>query len=512
VLIVAPKRVVDRWKQLITLADQREPVVTKTYTPKLFSVKEVGSLIQQIAGAVGGAGGGAAGGSDERFKVVIEEPTGSLIVTATPAQHERIEALMQRLDAVPGEARRPVRSFVVRNRPVTEFAATLQRLISAGVLEGNVDGAGGGSPSNGPPSGMGQTPSMNMILPPGSTPLVPTLAAPAPPAARPSGVSRSQGGAQPLAITLTADEPTNTIIAVGDGRLLDQLDALIKTLDVRQPQVMLEAVLVSMAEDDSVALGVEMSKLSTNGTASILLSSLFGIGPTASTAPTPFGGAAPAGLAGGTALVINPGDYSVVINALQKVKNGRTVSLPKVLVANNQKATFNSVRQEPYAASFTAGNSSSPTTSFGGTQDAGTQLTIRPQISEGGGLLLDYNISISQFAGSAASANVPPPRQVTSVQSLATIPDGYTVVVGGLEAFSEGENADQLPLLSQIPLVGELFKNQVKSKTKSKFYVFIHASVMRDQSLEALRYTSDVNANSAGLPASWPRSTPQVVR
>ncbi|MDP1661816.1 MAG: secretin N-terminal domain-containing protein [Phycisphaerales bacterium] len=491
VMIVAPRRVVERWKQFIALADLRESVATQTYSPRLFSVKEVGSLIQQVAGAAGTAT------NDDRFKLIIEEPTGSLIVTATPSQHERIAALMERLDAVPGEARRPVRSFIVKNRPVSEFVATLQRLISAGVLEAS-------DPLSSQAS-IGAAPSMATNVPTqaGATPLVPTpqpQQAPARPASGQSGVTGKS-----LALTLAADEPTNTLIAVGDGRLLDQLDALIKTLDVRQPQVMLEAVLVSLSDSDATSLGVELDQLTINGSTSLRLASLFGLGvPT-----TGVGGGGPKG---GTAVVLDPGDYAVVVRALQTVTKGRTVSLPKVLVSNNQRATFNSVLQQPYAASFVAGNAATPTTSFGGSSDAGTQLTIRPQIGDGGGLLLDYNISISQFAGSASSANLPPPRQVTSVQSLATIPDGYTVVVGGLEVTSDGTSADQVPFFGTLPVIGELFKSQTKSQSKSRFFVFIHASVMRDQTLEALRYVSDVDAGAASLPPSWPRTVPQVVR
>jgi type II secretory pathway component GspD/PulD (secretin) len=496
VMIIAPRRAVDRWRQFITLADQRESVSTQTYTPKLFSVKEVGSLVQQIAGG----GAAAAAGADDRFKLVIEEPTGSLIVTATPSQHERIAALMQRLDAVPGEARRPVRSFIVRNRPVGEFVATLQHLISAGVLE-----AGPSDPASSQATA-GSSPPIGTAapLPPGTTSMVPA-AQPQPVARAVYGPSSTGAQQKQLAITLTADEPTNTLIAVGDGRLLDQLDTLIKNLDVRQPQVMLEAVLVSLSDTDALSLGVELDQLTISSSASTRLSSLFGLG----VPPLTVGGPGPKG---GSAVVLDPGDYAVVVRALQTVTKGRTVSLPKVLVSNNQRATFNSVLQQPYAASFTAGNASTPTTSFGGSSDAGTQLTIRPQIGDGGGLLLDYNISISQFAGSAASTNLPPPRQVTSVQSLATIPDGYTVVVGGLEVTSEGTTADQLPLLGSLPIIGDLFKNQTKSQTKSRFFVFIHASVMRDQTLEALRYASDAETTAASLPPSWPRSVPQVVR
>ena len=491
VTIVAPTRVLDRWKQIIALSDQREPATTQTYSPRLFSVKEVGSLIQQIAGPGGKANG------DDRFKLIVEEPTGSLIVTATPSQHERIAALMERLDAVPGEARRPVRSFVVRNRPVSEFVATLQRLISAGVLEA--------SDPLSSQAAAGATPAMATNVPPqaGATPLVPNLPLPGPP--RPSANGAQGSVSRSLVMTITADEATNTLIAIGDGRLLDQLDTLIKTLDVRQPQVMLEAILVSLSDSDSTSLGIELDQLTIAGSTRIRLASLFGLGLPAAAV----GGGGPQG---GTAVVLDPGDFSVVVRALQKVSNGRTVSLPKVLVSNNQRAVFNSVLQQPYAASFVAGNASTPTTSYGGSSDAGTQLTIRPQIGDGGGLLLDYNISISQFAGTAADPNLPPPRQVTSVQSLATIPDGYTVAVGGLEVTSNGTGADQVPLLGSLPVLGNLFKNQSSSQSRSRFFVFIHASVMRDQSLEALRYASDIDAGAAGVPPSWPRSTPQVVR
>jgi type II secretory pathway component GspD/PulD (secretin) len=438
--------------------------------------------------------------ADERFRVVTEEPTGSLIVTATPAQHEKIEALMARLDAVPGESRRPVRSFLVRNRPVNEFVATLQRLISAGVLEGASDPASSQVAGSGPPP-LGN----NVPLAPGFTTTVPTLQPPPiVPASRPA--STAGGGLnKSLAITLTADEPTNTIIAVGDGRLLDQLDALVTKLDVRQAQVMLEAYIVAFSDSDKLSLGVELDQLGVTDGTRVRLASLFGLPAVAGT----LGGAA---AQGGNALILSPGDFSVVIQAMQTLKNGRTLTLPQMLVCNNQRASLNAVNQAPYAASFTAGNAATPTTSYGGSSDAGTQVTVRPQIGDGGSLLLDYNISISAFTADPASSNLPPPRSVTSVQSLATIPDGYTVVVGGMQTQSEGSEINQVPLLGSIPGVGELFKTRSHSTSRQRFIVFIKATVMRDQTLESLRYVSDVDAAAASLPTSWPKSTPQVVR
>lgn len=263
--------------------------------------------------------------------------------------------------------------------------------------------------------------------------------------------------------------------------------------------------MVAFSDSDKTSLGVQLDQLSVSDGTRIRLASLFGLPTTVATV----GGAA---AQGGNALILNPGDFSVVIQALQTLKNGRTLSLPKMLISNNQRASLNSVNQAPYAASFTAGNASTPTTSYGGSSDAGTQVTVRPQIGEGGSLLLDYNISISAFTADPASSNLPPPRSVTSVQSLATIPDGYTVVVGGMQTDSEGTEVNQVPLLGSIPGIGELFKTQVRSRSTQRFIVFIRATVMRDQSFESLRYLSDADANAAKLQSSWPRTEPQVVR
>ncbi|MGH7132968.1 MAG: type II secretion system protein GspD [Phycisphaerales bacterium] len=510
-LVIAPKRSQAQWRSLIDQLDRREAVETQSYNPKLFAVREVAVLVQQVAGIGGGAGAPGSGG-DERSKVLVEEPTGTLLVTATPTQHAKIAELMARLDSVPGEARRPLRAFTIRNRPVSELLAVLQRMIDAGALEATSDTTALAKPLG---SGLGVN---SAAAPPGTTPLI---ASPNSPSLNPLGSSRPDSllpnqnrsvvqGKGGLPIAITADEATSTIIAVGDGRLLQQLEQLIKTLDVRQPQVLLEVVLVSMSDGDALNLGVELEKLKINGSTLIRLSSLFGL-----SAPVGIGGPAVRQAIEGdgfTGAVIDPGDFSVIVRALQTLSNGRSVSLPRVLVSNNQSASFNSVVQEPFTTALFTSSSTPASTAFGGTSDAGTQLRIKPQIGEGGTLLLDYDISISQFTGKAASASVPPPKQVNSVKSIATIPDGYTVVVGGLEVTTDVDGASQVPLLGSIPLFGALFKNQSHSTSKNKFFVFIKAGVVRGGSMEALRYLSDQQASHAALPSDWPKSEPRVVK
>lgn len=506
ILVIAPARSLPLWQSLVRQADRREPVEIVAYAPRVFAVRDVALLVQQIAGGAGGSES-----NDDRLRVVVEEPTGTILVTATGAQHGRIRELMERLDAVPGEARRPMRAFAVRNRSVTDLMDVLQRMIAAGALMAETDrGAGRGQTD--PTSGLSP-----VALPSqGSQSAMPTAGTVAPALAGgllPSSTTqlgmRTPRGTD-LPLTLTADEATNTIIAVGEARLLAQLETLLKTLDVRQPQVMLEVVLVTLSERDSLTLGAEVRQLLRDGNTAISLSSLFGFSTITGTGAAQ--ALSPSTAAGFTGAVIRPGDYSVIIKALQSLGNGRAVSLPKVLVANNQKAQFDSLVQEPYGVSFTQGNSSTTNVTFGGTLDAGVKLSIKPQISEGDTLLLDYSISISSFGEQGRAGNLPPSRQVNGLQSLASVPDGHTVVVGGLETANDSTSTDQIPLLGDIPLLGNAFKTRSQSKSRSRFYVLIRPIVMRGQSLEALRNLSTPAVEQSGLPPDWPMTQLQIIK
>ncbi|MDX2116858.1 MAG: secretin N-terminal domain-containing protein, partial [Planctomycetota bacterium] len=396
VILVSPPEHAAYWKALVAQLDKREGVVTTTYAPKVFSVRDVAALLDQAVrpSGSGGATGGASGGGDDRWRVVQDELTGSLIITATPAQHAQVVELLDRLESSPRGGPRPLKSFPIRNRPVGDVLATLNKLIDAGVLE-----TGEASDSSSSAPGIGSTASsvgaqrtasvpLTGSGPAGQTSPVGGTGAGQPLARGPRGGARiengvSTGGRSDL--TLTADEGTNTLIAIAEPRRLTQLEDLIASLDVRQPQVMLEAYLVSLSQSQSRDLGVELERLASIGNTNIRLASLFGLS-TASGNTRSVGDSA-----GGTVSALNPGEFSVVLKALETVTSGRSVSLPKVLVNNNETANFSSVLQQPYATT-NASSSTVTTTTFGGTQDAGTTIQVRPQIAEGDHLVLQYSL------------------------------------------------------------------------------------------------------------------------
>jgi general secretion pathway protein D len=294
---------------------------------------------------------------------------------------------------------------------------------------------------------------------------------------------------------------------MGEPRLLSQVESLLQTLDVRQPQVMLEVLIISLSDSQTLDLGVELEKLSF-GETSTRLASLFGLstrGP---------GGTVDAGNGLGlTGVVLNPGDFSVVLRALQTLNKGKSLSMPRLLVTNNQQGTLDSILEQPYAS--TNASNTVTTTSFGGSKPAGTQITLKPQIAGGGEgdhLLLDYNVSLSAFVGAAANSSLPPPRQENKLQSIASLPDGYTVVVGGIELDAEGKATNQVPGLGQIPVLGEAFKSRSNNASRSRFYVFIRANILRARGFEDLKYISETEAPNAGIDDGWPAVEPRVMR
>lgn len=280
-LIICPSQEIEYWLSLVDRFDQRQAVMVKNYAIAHLPVTEVVRLIEQAGRDPSPRGSG------DQWRLVHDDLTGSLFITATSTEHERVEEIMTRLASMPVETRRPMRVFVIRNRSVREITEVILRLMDAGVLDSSTE-----APSFDrhqiPPSG-----APALAIPPGSmTP-------------RPSDTALSSRGVHSMpdvssndhrvltgaqlqrpALTLTADEGTNTLIAVADSRLLNQLAELIRTLDVRQAQVMIEVLIVSLNDNDTLDLGVELRKIELSGATTISLSSLFGLG-TSGVGPPP---------------------------------------------------------------------------------------------------------------------------------------------------------------------------------------------------------------------------------
>jgi general secretion pathway protein D len=470
-LVVAPAAEVSWWRSTIEEFDRPEPVTTLHYIPRRFGLSETARLIEAAVHQDGSPE------SPGAWRMVEDTLTGTLILSTTPKRHAAVQELLNRLEQTADESRKPLRAYQVKNRRVAEVMDLLQGLLDAGVLED----------PNAPKEPVGETAVQGATAPISRPPTRPP--------------------AKADDVTLAADEPTNRILAFGEPRMLDELERLIEQIDVREAQVLIETLVVSLSESQTRDLAIELQKVGTSDGTLGRFASLFGEGsPDPDTATS-----IPAVTArGGTAVVLDPGDFSAIVRALEILNEGRTVTVPKVLVNNNVSATLDSTLQTPY--SQTNASNTVATTSFGGTLDAGTQVTVKPQVADGDQIVMEYSVSLSSFVGEPASAELPPPRQENKLQSVVTIPDGFAVVVGGLEVETEGKAQSRVPWIGELPLIGELFKSRSKTTTRSRFFVFLRCTVMRAAGFEDLRYTSKRELDAVGLDDGFPKLEPRVIR
>jgi type II secretory pathway component GspD/PulD (secretin) len=318
VIIVAPSSQAAQWKELIERFDKPEGIDIRNYVPRVFAVQDVARLIEDSID--GGATRDLKAASDGGWRVVVDDLTGTLVITATPSQHAQVVAIMERLDAAEGLVH-PMRSYPIRNRPASEMQATLSRLIEAGALDANERIAARESVRSGGKQrflrDIQSTQGAGEILPTESRA---TSALGGSPNGATGALQQREPGDR---LRLTVDESTNTLIAIGEPRLLSQLETLIQMLDVRQPQVMLEAVFVSITDSDALNLGIELERLGSVNGAAYKVASLFGLSTAGSGARTV------ADSAGFTGLILDPGEFSVVVKALQAINKGRSLSNPQ---------------------------------------------------------------------------------------------------------------------------------------------------------------------------------------
>ena len=469
--IIGPEAELQSIEALISSADQPSDIITKSFDPRGYPLDTVASFIETMAKDTSPRGSG------EEWKLVQDELSNTLILSGTITELEAAEAAIEQLAAMPADSRRVIKMIPIKNREATKIREIAGQLLNATILGGNSHTGLGSEDET-----SRQSESISLQ--------------------RAGSLLQSKGQRD---LELSVDSELNMIIATGTPKRIEQLESLIKDIDVRQPQVQLEIVMLSLSESESHDFGVELAGNIDTGKTLIGLGSLFGLSNL-----LPSSTSAQASGGGGSALILSPGDFSAVIRAIDTVNQGRSASMPSIVVNNNETATLNSTTTQPFVT--TTLQNDTTTTARGGSASAGTVITVSLQIAAGDDILLDYSISLSSFVGEASSNGVEPPSQQTSLNSIATIPDGYTIALGGIEITSEGDSDTKTPGFADIPLIGQLFKSQSNSASRSRFYVFIRATVMRSTSFEHLKYLSEELAGGLDVDDGWPTVEPRIIR
>lgn len=493
---------------------------SRVYSFRYVEAARVDRLVQDLLDPV----------SVERlYRSSIDEEDNLLIVTTTSEIHERIEGVRRQMDV---EERRPGSAVQFYKIKYVDAAEVLQTILSVqqgttslerfgdrgisplgrGRLGGTQYGVPFGYDGRFLP-GPNQPPIPGAYLPPTTPALVPapdpttiieTNVGTAPPPA-PAGLTDAVSGLVPSAARVTADPTTNSIIVVADRATQQVYADLIKFLDKPRPQVMIEAKVVILDCTDNYSLGIEISGGDRLGENRLFQFTSFGLSMVEPTT----GALSLIPGRGYNWTLVNPDVADAVLRALATHTRARVMSSPRVLVKDNETGTLASVAEVP----FTSVNASQTvaTTSFAGFAEAGTTIDVTPRITDRDRLDLDFVVTLNSFTG-AAGDGVPPPRQTNEVASTVTIPDGYTVIVGGLNQKNNSFTREGIPYLERIPVIRELTGNYSSNNSQNTLFVFLRPVIMADDQFEDLKYVSDRDLGPTGLQGNYPVSQPQLVK
>lgn len=272
------------------------------------------------------------------------------------------------------------------------------------------------------------------------------------------------------------DQRTNTLFLQDTPSRLEEARKLIKQIDVPVRQVMIEARFVSATDDFNRTLG---GKLGYTGPA-VGAGAGFSIGGNTPTATrSVIGGnvnlpGAASGTGGLTLSLFNPAATKVLTLELTASElDGRTknIASPRVVTADKTQAKISAGTQIPYQQASSSGATS---VAF---KDATLSLTVTPQISPDDNI--DMKLDVNQDTVGAIYGGVPS-INTKQVSTQVMVENGGTVVIGGVFTQDVSDSTQKVPLLGDVPVLGWLFKNNVKSDTKSELLIFITPKIMKD--------------------------------
>ena len=246
---------------------------------------------------------------------------------------------------------------------------------------------------------------------------------------------------------------------------------------------MIEAAIVEITGDKAEALGVQFGLgkglPGINGATSSFTNIGTGIRDILAALNVPIGAAALA--AGFTGAVASHDDFQLLVQALSQYSKANLLSTPSITTLDNEPAEIVVGQNVPFrTGSFTtSGNTLNPFTTIE-RQDVGITLRVVPRVHQGDVVRLEVSQEVSSIANSVTgAADLVTNRR--SIQTTVLADNGQTIVLGGLISDDRNDSNSKVPLLGDVPILGELFKSRVRSHTKRTLFVFLRPTILRDR-------------------------------
>ncbi len=312
--------------------------------------------------------------------------------------------------------------------------------------------------------------------------------------------SRSKGAKTPAPASssvnadIQADEATNALIITAGPDVIRRMKSIIRQLDIRRAQVLVEAIIAEISNnkikelgaqfvvagdgDNAVPIGISNLGGASNGILNFFLGDLSSLNN------------------GGLAIGVGKDTgtrFGFLLKALGSNAATNILSTPSIVTLDNQEAEIIVGQNVPFiTGSYTnTGGTAGATNPFQTIerQDVGITLRVTPQINEGSTIKLDIEQEVSNIAAtSTSSADIITKKR--SVKTSVLVEDGEILVLGGLIDDTMLDTEQKVPVLGDIPLLGSLFRYRNTTKEKQNLMIFMRPSIMRDQAA-ALYHTHE---------------------
>jgi general secretion pathway protein D len=439
---------------------------------------------------------GETGGS---LKIVADDRSNSILLSGDDNVRMRVKALVTHLDT-PVDTGSETQVRYLRFSDAEDLATRLKEQMS-----GNSSGSSSSS-----------TAALNALLnrQPTSQPQ-PNAQGNTPPPGSPTAQAGAASGAATISLaggtaTIWADKANNALVITAGQRSMKALNAVIDKLDIRQPQVYVEAIIAEVTVDKTSDLGVNWAIDGTNASVGVggfvspvggssivdlVTAALGSTSAASSTTGTTSTSTAAGGLndttLNGTTLGIGRlkaagVNFALMLRALQADSRTNILGTPSVVTRNNQEAKMEVAQEVPFlTGQYSTTNGTGSAFQTIEREEVGTILTVTPTISEGDTVLLKLQVESSSLAASAQGAVdlITNKRQITT---SVLIKDTGTLVLGGLIQDSVTNTENSVPLLGSIPFIGELFRTRNTEKTKTNFLIFLQPHILRNDAQAAV--------------------------
>ncbi|HEY5715367.1 MAG TPA: type II secretion system secretin GspD, partial [Psychromonas sp.] len=287
--------------------------------------------------------------------------------------------------------------------------------------------------------------------------------------------SSAKSAAAVSELSIEAHEGTNAIVVSAQPALMSSLTSIIRQLDIRRAQVLVEAIIVEVSEGDGINLNVQWgtpnggSQFQENGVTTGEI--IAGIDDNDAAV------SAISKVAGGVVGYIG-GDWGVVLQALSTASSSNILATPSITTLDNQEASFIVGDEVPVLTGSTSSSNNDNPFQTIERKEIGTKLKVTPQINEGDSVQMVIEQEVSTIKNDSSAVDVIFATRAVKTTVLAK--SGETIVIGGLIDENVNESVQKVPLLGDIPWLGHLFRSTQSETEKRNLMVFLRATIIRD--------------------------------